>query len=124
MYLYNKKVILFNIFIFLAPFFLSLLYYKEITLVSYINSIFIISAVFLLLGLFLIVVRGGFFDFFYSSIRKVVKRTTRQGEMLGDDIDSMRLPSEMSEFNFIKPLLVTGLVLFCIMMLCLLFYYL
>ncbi|MFS1513299.1 DUF3899 domain-containing protein [Chengkuizengella sp. SCS-71B] len=124
MILFKKNVIIFNIISLLSPFFLSLFYYKKITLVSVINSLFFVSSSYLLLTLLLIVVKGGFFDLFYSSSRKLFKRTTRQGEMLGDDIDTMSLPSEMSEFRFIKPLLATGIILLCIMLICLLFYYL
>ncbi|NDI33495.1 DUF3899 domain-containing protein [Chengkuizengella sediminis] len=124
MFLFKKNVILFNIISFLSPFLLSLVYYNKVTFVSYINSLFVVSIAYILLTLLLIVVKGGFFDFFYSSFRKVFKRTTRQGEMLGDDIDTMLLPSEMSKFRIIKPLFTTGMTLFCIMLLCLLFYYL
>ncbi|WP_415579208.1 DUF3899 domain-containing protein [Filibacter tadaridae] len=66
------------------------LYYKQFSLLSYINSSFIVGGTITFVGLIYYVFSTGFFDFFTVSMRKVFTPKRRR-----DDVLSMRKPSEI-----------------------------
>ena len=81
---------------------MMLVYFKEMTLLSYINASFIVGGVLLFLGLVSFVFSTGFFDVFTVSMRKVVTSKRRM-----DDVMAMRKPSEIFSGN-VSPMLGGG----------------
>ena len=79
-----------------------LLYFKELTLLSYINASFIVGGVLTFLGLVSFVFSTGFFDVFTVSMRKVLASKKRM-----DDVMAMRRPSEIFSGN-VSPMLGSG----------------
>lgn len=92
-------------------------YYKEITLLGYINVSFIYGAFLLFIGLASYVLSSGFFDLFYSSSRKLMSFKKR-----GSDMEQMRNPSEIISYNFTFILLL-GLEIIICMVIALIVYY-
>ena len=96
---------------------LIILYFKEITLLSYINASFIVGGVLLFLGLVSFVFSTGFFDVFTVSMRKVVTSKRRM-----DDVMAMRKPSEIFSGN-VSPMLGGGALILVAMGIGLLIFY-
>ena len=112
----KKKIVYFlsaQIIIFL----LILLIYKHIDLETYANISFYIGGGITFLGLVTYVVSGGFFDLYVSSSRKFFTR-----KHLRDEIENMRLPSEVFSFSP-KPILALGLSILACTCIALFFYY-
>ncbi|WP_261132563.1 DUF3899 domain-containing protein [Bacillus sp. Marseille-Q3570] len=84
-------------------------YYDNITVVTFINSIFLISMLYIMLGGLMFVTRGGFFDAITLSFRRFMKKGTKMGEIM-EDVENSELPSEAFEYTFSEPLLLTGLL--------------
>jgi len=85
---------------------LMLVYFKEMTLLSYINASFIIGGIITFFGLVSFVFSTGFFDVFTVSMRKVVTSKKRM-----EDVLSMRKPSEIFSGNVSSFLGVGALIL-------------
>lgn len=98
----------------LAIILLSLLSYKDISLLSYINISFYIGSLFIFIGLLFLTVKSGFFDGITTSFRRVI----RGREISKKEVEEMALPSEMIGFN-VNPLLWNGIVVIIIMLLAL-----
>lgn len=96
---------------------LSFLNYHNISLLSYINISFYISATLLLTFLFVFTIQTGFFDVVSKSFRMVASRGKNKRKF--DEIPSL---SELVSFNN-KPLLFYGLVTALLMLLALGLYY-
>ena len=87
-----------------------------ITLLSYINNSFYVGGVILLLGGIIYIIRTGSFDFFTSSMRKVI--ATKNSK---DDLDTMRAPSEVFSASP-KIFFWTGLPIIILMFVAMVFY--
>ncbi|XKI11297.1 DUF3899 domain-containing protein [Sporosarcina sp. ANT_H38] len=96
---------------------IMLIYFKELTLLSYINASFIVGGVLTFLGLVSFVFSTGFFDLFTVSMRKVVSSKRRM-----DDVASMRKPSEIFSGN-VSPMLGGGVLILATMGIGLLIFY-
>ncbi len=96
---------------------LMFIYFKELTLLSYINASFIVGGVLTFLGLVSFVFSTGFFDVFSVSMRKVVTSKRRM-----DDVMAMRKPSEIFSGN-VSPMLSSGALILIMMGIGLLIYY-
>jgi len=94
-----------------------LIYFKELTLLSYINASFIVGGVLTFLGLVSFVFSTGFFDVFTVSMRKVVTSKRRM-----DDVMAMRKPSEIFSGN-VSPMLGAGALILVAMGIGLLIFY-
>lgn len=103
---------------------LAFIYYKNLTLLTFINTSFIISSLLLFCGLFMLVVKGGFFDGITFGFRRFLRNTSKTEQMLGDDIETMAMPSQTIKTLTISHILISGAMLFCIMLLSLFLYYL
>ncbi|WP_425127954.1 DUF3899 domain-containing protein [Rummeliibacillus suwonensis] len=83
-------------------------YYKEWSLLGYINVSFIFGAILLFTGLTSYILASGFFDLFYVTSRKIISSKRKLSE-----ITHMRKPSEIIHYNF-KFVLLLGLeILLC-----------
>ncbi|WP_252503043.1 DUF3899 domain-containing protein [Sporosarcina sp. Marseille-Q4943] len=67
-----------------------LIFYKKLTILDYINVSFYIGASYLFIGILVLILQSGFFDFFSTSMKKVLYRKHIQSE-----ITTMRPPSEV-----------------------------
>jgi hypothetical protein len=94
-----------------------LIYFKELTLLSYINASFIVGGVLTFLGLVSFVFSTGFFDVFTVSMRKVVTSKRRM-----NDVMAMRKPSEIFSGN-VSPMLGGGALILVVMGIGLLIFY-
>ena len=90
-------------------FLIMLAYYKELTLLSYINSSFFIGGTITFAGLVSFVFSTGFFDVFTVTTRKMLTRKSRM-----EDVMSMRKPSEVFSAP-VSPLLGSGALVLLIM---------
>ncbi|WP_432355518.1 DUF3899 domain-containing protein [Sporosarcina sp. A2] len=98
-------------------FILSFVSKDGISLLSYINNSFYIGGLLLLVGGIVYIFRTGSFDFFTSSMRKVLAtKNTR------DDLDSMRSPSEVFSTSP-RILFLTGIPILVMMFIAMAFYY-
>ena len=105
---------------FIAHFIIILMiffYYKEITILSYINSSFIVGGLLTLLGLVSFIFSTGFFDVFTISMRKVITSKRRM-----EDVMSMRPPSKIFT-NAVSPILGSGALVLATMGIALIIYY-
>ena len=93
-------------------------YYNEMTLLSYINSSFIVGGLLTFIGLVSYIFSTGFFDVFTISMRKVVTSKKRM-----DDVMSMRPPSKIFT-GTVSPILGSGALILATMSIALLFFYL
>ena len=93
-------------------------YFKEITLLSYINSAFIVGGTITFIGLVSFVFSTGFFDVFTVTMRKVVTPKRRM-----EDVLSMRKPSEVFSAP-VSPLLGSGALVLIVMGIGLVIFYL
>ncbi|WP_144509497.1 DUF3899 domain-containing protein [Bacillus sp. FJAT-22090] len=96
---------------------LMFLFNGKISLVSYANMSFYVGGIITFFGLLAYVVSGGFFDFFIESSRKIFTP-----KRMKDDVNKMRLPSEVFSFPF-KPIIALGLSSLLCMCIALLFHY-
>lgn len=106
---------------FVLVFLLSLLFYREITLLHYINISFYISGILLFISLFLLVAEGGFFDGITQGFRRTFQSKGRELEK--EEVEEMRLFSELLSIEYM-PFLLAGLFLAATMLAGLMLYYL
>lgn len=97
---------------------LMIFYFKQTTLLSYINASFVIGGFVVFIGLISYIFSTGFFDVFTVSMRKVI---TPKHQM--EQIKSMRKPSEIFSGSVVH-LLGSGLVVLAMTGIALIFYYL
>lgn len=94
-----------------------LFYYRQITLLGYINISFVFGAFLLFIGLASYVLSSGFFDLFYTSSRKLIPFKKKVYES-----DQMRNPSEIINYNF-SFILLLGLEIIICMVIAMIVYY-
>ncbi|MFX3673274.1 MAG: DUF3899 domain-containing protein [Paenisporosarcina sp.] len=84
------------------------IYYRELDLIPYINVSFLVGGILFFIGLIIYVLSNGFFDIFTLSMRKAFtpKRYL-------NDIDTMRLPSQVIDFPYVPFLRTGGAILLC-----------
>ncbi|MGM7700897.1 DUF3899 domain-containing protein [Pseudalkalibacillus sp. Hm43] len=86
-------------------------YYDNLTFVAVLNSVFMVSLAYIMLGCLMFVARGGFFDAITLSFRRFMKKGTKYGDIM-DDVERMELPSEVFEYKATEPLLISGIIAF------------
>lgn len=96
---------------------LMVIVYRDIGLLPYINTSFIVGGSLLFFGLIVYVVSSGFFDLFTLSFRKMFTPKNRMNEVM-----EMRTPSDAMSFSY-GPFLVVGSTIILIMSVCLYIYY-
>ncbi|WHY87762.1 DUF3899 domain-containing protein [Neobacillus novalis] len=96
---------------------LSFIFYRNISLVSYINISFYFTAVFLLLALLIYTIQSGFYDVFSRSLNYAFSRGKDKRRF--DEVPGL---SQLITVNQ-KPLLFYGLFSGLLMMIALLAYY-
>ncbi|WP_060206404.1 DUF3899 domain-containing protein [Sporosarcina koreensis] len=69
---------------------LVLILHRKLTILEYINISFYLGSLFLAIGILVLILQSGFFDFFSTSMKKVLSRKHEQTELT-----SMRPPSEV-----------------------------
>ncbi len=104
-----KKIILNFIIAQITSFFIMLVYFKEMTLLSYIDSSFLVGGTITFIGLVSLVFSTGFFDVFIVTTRKMLTRKSRM-----EDVMSMRKPSEIFSAP-VSPLLGSGALVLIVM---------
>lgn len=97
---------------------IMLSYFKELTLLTYINSSFVIGGTITFVGLVSFVFSTGFFDVFTVTTRKMLTRKSRL-----EDVMSMRKPSEIFSAP-VSPLLGSGALVLIVMGIGLVIFYL
>jgi len=93
----------------IISFIIMLVYFKEMTLLSYINSSFFVGGTLTFVGLVSFVFSTGFFDVFTVTMRKMLTRKSRM-----EDVMSMRKPSEVFSAP-VSPLLGSGALVLIVM---------
>ncbi|MGG0643022.1 DUF3899 domain-containing protein [Sporosarcina gallistercoris] len=112
-----KKITLLFLFGQLIIFILSFLSNAGLSLLSYINTSFYVGGLFLFVGGIVYIFRTGSFDFFNSSMRKVLSfKHTKE------DLETMRTPSEVFSMSP-KVFFHIGIPIFLMMFLAMAFYY-
>lgn len=104
-----KRSIIFILLLLLVGIGAGYFYYETVTFLTVLNSVFIVSMVYIMIGALMFVTRGGFFDAFTLSVRRFMKKGTRYGAIM-DDVENIDLPSEVFEYTYTEPLLLTGIV--------------
>jgi membrane protein YdbS with pleckstrin-like domain len=118
----RTSLIIFSILL-LATFGTSWIYYGEITLLSFINTSFIISSVFIFISLFTLVVQKGFFDGITYSFRRIFASSQPDKELEEDIRNEMRPPSELLQPVSTQQILLASLLLLICMLIALFMYY-
>lgn len=121
--LFTKRIITFSVFQIVISLFFPFIMESGFSLLSIINSMFFVGMIVFLISSFLLILKVGFFDGITHSFRKFFKTFSKQGQLLGDDLDQMAIPSEY-EYTFAKPLLISSLIVLVIMLIFLYIYYL
>jgi hypothetical protein len=104
----------------LLVFGLSLVFYRELSLINYINISFYIASILLFISLIVFTVNSGFFDAISYSFRIVF--TSKDNDDRKKSFDEMTPLSELVTINT-QPLLVIGLLDFILMLAALFLYY-
>ncbi|MFC7062793.1 DUF3899 domain-containing protein [Halobacillus seohaensis] len=91
-------------------------------LVTLIDFLFYFSFFYISIGLFLWIIKGGFFDAITYSFRKVTNRISNNGDYM-DDFEEKPLPSQMFKKKFMHFFLFQGIVLLIGLLVLLTFYY-
>ncbi|MBD7909474.1 DUF3899 domain-containing protein [Sporosarcina gallistercoris] len=112
-----KKIALLFLFGQFIIFILSFLLNAGISLLSYINTSFYVGGLLLFVGGIIYIFRTGSFDFFNSSMRKVLSLKHTK-----EDLDSMRSPSEVFSMSP-KVFFQAGIPIFLMMFIAMGFYY-
>jgi len=115
--------LIFFLILLLATFGTSWLYYGEINLLTFINTSFTISSVFIFISLFTLVVQKGFFDGITYSFRRIFASSQPDKELEQDIRNEMRPPSELFQPLSTQHVFVASLLLFLCMLISLLMYY-
>lgn len=93
----------------------SLILYKKITLISFINLSFYVSSLLILFSLLVFVVQKGFFDGISYGFRKLFKRNNKDPFGSYEQEEEILPLSEMIRISF-SPLLISGLILLLLML--------
>lgn len=118
----NRKKYIFYTFIIsqLIIIILSMMLYRELTLLSYINIAFYLSFFFLLISLSIYTIRSGFFNTMIASFRRVGKFNRKA--IVEDPYESITPYSELFSFSQF-PILVIGILNGLACLVALIFYY-
>ncbi|MGG3799435.1 hypothetical protein [Metabacillus fastidiosus] len=116
----KKTIIIIAVSLVLAIF-LPFIFHGKISLLLFINSTFFISGAYLFLTLFAMTVKSGFYDGITFGFRRLFM--TNGKYLSRREAESMIPLSRIVTFNQ-APLLISGLLLFFIMLFCLFIYYL
>jgi hypothetical protein len=106
---YIKTTSIISIITLMVSFLFSL--YKGFSWLAYIDILFLTSLVILIIGLFMFVCIGGFFDAITFTFRRVASSLSKRAELRKDDLESMALPSEVFSTQFMMGFLMSGLAL-------------
>ncbi|MFC7371792.1 DUF3899 domain-containing protein [Fictibacillus iocasae] len=93
----------------LGSFLFSFFFYQEISLLHYINTLFMASLFAAMAGLVLYILKGGLFDLFVYSFKKMVRLLTRNPKFHEMTIESAFSLSENVNTAYMKPLLYSGI---------------
>ncbi|MCM3733793.1 DUF3899 domain-containing protein [Fictibacillus nanhaiensis] len=107
-----KSILVISMFPVIIAFILALVSTGPFTLEKYVNTLFYFAVSIALIGIALYVVKGGFFDFFSYSFKKVAKALTRTPD-IHDEI-SFKTNFHLSErvnVSYMKSFLYSGLFL-------------
>ncbi|CAM3770272.1 DUF3899 domain-containing protein [Mesobacillus thioparans] len=105
----------------LVVLFLSYIYYRNLTLLTYINISFYIASALLFTSLIVYTINSGFFDTMSNSFRTVFAKKEEGGKKKA--FEEMTPLSELVTFNA-NPLLIIGIMNFAFMLAALYVYYL
>lgn len=101
---------------------ISLVYYRTINLLTFINTSFAISSVMIFVSLFIFITQKGFFDGITYGFRRIFATKQALKEM-EDDVRNMRPPSELAAPIRLSSLFSGACILFLCMMISLYFFY-
>ncbi|MFD1735311.1 DUF3899 domain-containing protein [Bacillus salitolerans] len=101
----------------------SYFYYKEITILSLINGLFMVGLLLFILSGAFYILRSGFFDTMTYSFRRFYKLFSKTGQQLGNDLDQMALPSQLN-YPMLKPLFLSSIMTLLLMLILLTIFYL
>ena len=103
-------------------FILELILYKEITFLDTSNLFFFPAGILLIIGLFSLTLRSGFFDLFYYSIQKASRKLRSKNSDDDEELSTSHLSEMAGDFHlfFIK----SGCILMAISVISLIGYYL
>lgn len=118
-----KKTLMLTVVSTITIFLLSYILYREFSLLAFINISFVLASIFIFFYLLLFVTKAGFFDAITYSFRKFTKHHSKTENFTVDDLEEMKLPSDIFTQKNTTPILFSGLCLLLIMLLSLVFYY-
>ncbi|WP_404461641.1 DUF3899 domain-containing protein [Sutcliffiella horikoshii] len=118
-----RSSLIFFLILLLATFGTSWIYYGKINLLTFINTSFTISSVFIFISLFTLVVQKGFFDGITYSFRRIFASSQPDKELEQDIRNEMRPPSELLQPLSTQHIFVASLLLFLFMLISLFMYY-
>jgi hypothetical protein len=85
--------------------------YQGLSWVTYLDTLFLISLIILIIGLGMFVIIGGFLDTITYTFRRAFRSFSKRAEFLKDDLETMSLPSEVLSSQIMKACLISGLIL-------------
>ncbi|TYS61077.1 DUF3899 domain-containing protein [Sutcliffiella horikoshii] len=118
-----KSSLVFFLILLLATFGTSWIYYGGINLLTFINTSFTISSIFIFISLFTLVVQKGFFDGITYSFRRIFASTQPDKELEQDIRNEMRPPSELLQPLSTQHIFTASMLLFLCMLISLFMYY-
>ncbi|WP_232304266.1 DUF3899 domain-containing protein [Jeotgalibacillus campisalis] len=101
--------------------FIILLYYREVSLLSFINATFFVGGAYLFFSLTVYILSTGFFDIVSNSFRRVFSFSKPMNK---EEAEEMRSLSEAISIVQVKPILQSGIVIVGSMGIALIIYYL
>ncbi|MDN4523666.1 DUF3899 domain-containing protein [Fictibacillus fluitans] len=97
----------------LLSFIIEMVSDKKLHLIHIIDNLFMTGLALVLIGLVLFVVKGGFFDLFSKTVKKVMKSFSKSAEYAESQEEGSNFSlSERISGNFVFPLLCSGALLF------------
>lgn len=115
-----KKSFLYFIVSLSLTFLFSFIFYKKLSLLSFINTSFYATLLLLCIFLFATTVKGGFFDRIVLGFRRTFVSNGK--ELTKKEVNEMTPLSELMKFDH-TPFLISGLMLFILMLIGLILYY-
>ncbi|WP_165967152.1 DUF3899 domain-containing protein [Jeotgalibacillus sp. S-D1] len=115
-----KNTLICLIFSFLLCFTISLLYYGELTLLTFVNSTFFIGGALIFFSLTVFVLSTGFFDVVSNSFRRTFSMSRVMNK---EEAEEMRSLSEAISIVNIKPFLYAGIIIYFAMAVGLVIFY-
>ncbi|MCM3719109.1 DUF3899 domain-containing protein [Fictibacillus phosphorivorans] len=107
-----RRILVISAFPVTIAFIVALLTSGPLTLEKYVNTLFYFALSIALIGIALYVVKGGFFDFFSFSFKKVVKTLSKTPDVQDEiSFKSNFHLSERVNVSFMKSFLYSGLFL-------------